>query len=176
MKGSDPHLDIVVQVLDSQVLLLLPDAVHDVEVADLVEIGTCNSRTHTLTPTHTHAPSRRHSLLTVPKGLCDRRVQGAIAVRHRVLRREGERPAQVLGGDGINGERHDLNELGTKLCRQPGALRNGEEERVERLPRIGMAGNAEDVLVRREHLQNGETNTNGQRLPWASRKGLLYRL
>jgi hypothetical protein len=39
-----------------------------------------------------------------------------------------------------------------------------------------MAGNAEDVLVRREHLQNGETNTNGQRLPWASRKGLLYRL
>ena len=81
-----------------------------------------------------------------------------------MLRREGERPAQVLGGDGINGERHDLNELGTELCRQPGALRNGEEERVERLPRIRVAGNAEDVLVRREHLQNGETNTNGQRL------------
>jgi hypothetical protein len=70
----------------------------------------------------------------------------------------------VLGGDGINGERHDLNELGTELCRQPGALRNGEEERVERLPGIRMAGNAEDVLVRREHLQNGDTNTNGQGL------------
>ena len=39
-----------------------------------------------------------------------------------------------------------------------------KEERVERLPRIRVAGNAEDVLVRREHLQNGETNTNGQRL------------
>ena len=47
---------------------------------------------------------------------------------------------------------------------EPGALRNGEEERVERLPGIRMAGNAEDVLVRRDHLQNGETNTNGQRL------------
>ena len=28
------------------------------EKADLVQIGTCNSCTHTLTPTHTHAPSR----------------------------------------------------------------------------------------------------------------------
>jgi hypothetical protein len=28
---------------------------------------------------------------------------------------------------------------------------------VERLPGIRMAGNAEDVLVRREHLQNGQT-------------------
>ena len=65
MKGSDPQLDIVVQVLDSQVLLLLPDAVHDVEVADLVQIGTCNSRTHTLTPTHTHAPSP-HSPAATP--------------------------------------------------------------------------------------------------------------
>ena len=120
--------------------------------------------THTDTIMHDRPTPRRHSLLTVPKGLCDRLVQGAIAVRHRVLRREGERPAQVLGGDRIDGERHHLNELRTELCRQPGALRDGEEEGVERLPGIRMAGHAEDVLVRREHLQNGETNTNGQRL------------
>ena len=79
----------------------------------------------------------------------------------------------MLGGDRIDGERHHLNELGTELCRQPGALRDGEEERVERLPGIRMAGNAEDVLVRREYLQNGRDK---HKWTTASRKGLLYRL
>ena len=66
MKRSNPQLDIVVQVLDSQVLLLLLDAVHDVEEADLVEIGICNSRTHTHSHRHTHTRTSLHSPAATP--------------------------------------------------------------------------------------------------------------